>query len=48
MTTRSRRQMNGYYKAEIAYGPTHPGPWKSLEEVELAARGGSTGTTAST
>lgn len=27
--------VNGYYKAEIIYGPTHPGPWRTVDEVEL-------------
>ncbi|GAA4293697.1 hypothetical protein GCM10023161_42280 [Mycobacterium paraffinicum] len=27
---------NGYYKAERIYGPAHSGPWKTVEEVELA------------
>ena len=31
--------VNGYYKAEIIYGPTHPGPWKTVDEVELATLG---------
>ena len=28
--------VNGYYKAELVYGPTHKGPWKTVEELELA------------
>lgn len=28
--------VNGYYKSELVYGPAHPGPWKSIEDVELA------------
>ena len=31
--------VNGYYKAELIRGPTHPGPWKSVDEVELATLG---------
>ena len=31
--------VNGYYKAEIIYGPTHTGPWKTVDEVELATLG---------
>ncbi len=31
--------VNGYYKAEIIYGPTHPGPWRTVEEVEVATLG---------
>lgn len=31
--------MNGYFKAEINYGPTHPGPWTTVEEVELVTLG---------
>ena len=28
--------MNGYYKSELIYGPARTGPWKSVEDVELA------------
>jgi putative transposase len=28
--------VNGYYKSELVYGPAHPGPWKTVEDVELA------------
>lgn len=28
--------VNGYYKYELIYGPTHPGPWRSIDDVELA------------
>ena len=28
--------VNGYYKAELIYGPARTGPWKTVEEVELA------------
>ena len=31
--------VNGYYKAELVRGPTHPGPWKSVEDLELATLG---------
>lgn len=31
--------VNGYYKAELVRGPEHPGPWKSVEELELATLG---------
>lgn len=31
--------VNGYYKAELVRGPDHPGPWKSIEELELATLG---------
>lgn len=31
--------INGCYKTELIYRPTHPGPWKSIEEVELAILG---------
>lgn len=31
--------VNGYYKAELVRGPVHPGPWKSVEELELATLG---------
>jgi len=31
--------VNGYYKAELVRGPDHPGPWKSVEELELATLG---------
>lgn len=29
-------EVNGYYKAELVYGPAHKGPWKTVEELELA------------
>jgi len=38
-------QVNGYYKAELIYGPARSGPWKTVEDVELAAWAGCTGTT---
>ena len=31
--------MNGYYKAELIRGPARQGPWKTIEEVELATLG---------
>jgi len=31
--------VNGYYKAELVRGPEHPGPWKTVEELELATLG---------
>lgn len=31
--------VNGYYKAELIRGPAHTGPWKTVEEVELATLG---------
>ena len=31
--------MNGYYKAELVTGPEHLGPWKNLEDLELATLG---------
>ena len=31
--------VNGYYKAELIRGPAHNGPWKTVEEVELATLG---------
>ena len=30
---------NGYYKTELIYGPARTGPWKSVEDVELATLG---------
>lgn len=29
--------VNGYYKSELIYGPTRTGPWKTVEDVELAS-----------
>ncbi len=38
--------VNGYYKAELIRGPAREGrAWKTVEDVELAASAGSTGTT---
>ena len=31
--------VNGYYKAELIRGPARNGPWKTVEEVELATLG---------
>lgn len=31
--------VNGYYKAELIRGPTRDGPWKTVEDVELATLG---------
>ena len=31
--------VNGYYKAELIYGPSRAGPWKTVAEVELATLG---------
>ncbi len=31
--------VNGYYKTELIRGPARPGPWKSVEDVELATLG---------
>ena len=31
--------VNGHYKAELVRGPDHPGPWKTVEELELATLG---------
>jgi putative transposase len=28
--------VNGYHKAELIYGPARTGPWKTVEDVELA------------
>ena len=28
--------VNGHYKAELIYGPARGGPWKTVEDVELA------------
>lgn len=28
--------VNGYYKAELIRGPARSGPWKTVEDVELA------------
>ena len=31
--------VNGYYKAELIYGPARSGPWKTVEDVEMATLG---------
>ena len=31
--------VNGYYKSELIYGPARYGPWKTVEDVELATLG---------
>lgn len=31
--------VNGYYKAELIYGPARSGPWKTVEDVELTTLG---------
>ena len=31
--------MNGHYKAELVRRPDYPGPWKIIEELELATLG---------
>ena len=31
--------VNGYYKAELVRGPARSGPWKTVEDVELATLG---------
>jgi putative transposase len=31
--------VNGYYKAELIRGPARTGPWKTIDEVELATLG---------
>jgi hypothetical protein len=31
--------VNGYYKAELIYGPARTGPWKTAEDVEPATLG---------
>ena len=31
--------VNGYYKAELIRGPARTGPWKTVEDVELATLG---------
>lgn len=32
--------VSGYYKAELIRGPAHRGPWKTLDDVELATLSG--------
>lgn len=31
--------VNGYYKTELVRGPTRPGPWRTVEDLELATLG---------
>jgi putative transposase len=31
--------LNGYYKAELIRGPARPGPWRTVDDVELATLG---------
>lgn len=31
--------VNGYYKTELVRGPARPGPWKTVEDLELAILG---------
>jgi transposase InsO family protein len=31
--------VNGYYKSELIHGPARPGPWRTVEDVELATLG---------
>ncbi|WP_231560352.1 IS3 family transposase [Microbacterium hominis] len=31
--------VNGYYKAELVRGPARPGPWKTVEDLEIATLG---------
>jgi putative transposase len=31
--------VNGYYKSELIYGPARSGPWKTVEDVEVATLG---------
>ena len=31
--------MNGYYKAKLVRGPARSGPWKRIEDLELATLG---------
>ncbi len=31
--------LNGYYKTELVRGPAHSGPWKTVEDLELATLG---------
>lgn len=31
--------VNGYYKAELVHGPARSGPWKTVEDLELATLG---------
>ena len=31
--------MNGYYKTELVRGPVRTGPWRTVEDLELATLG---------
>ena len=31
--------VNGYYKAELVRGPAKSGPWKTIDDLELATLG---------
>lgn len=31
--------VNGYYKTELVRGPAHPGPWRTVADLELATLG---------
>ena len=31
--------VNGYYKTELVRGPARPGPWRTVEDLELATLG---------
>ena len=33
------KTVNGSYKTELVRGPTRPGPWKTVEDLELATLG---------
>lgn len=37
--------VNGYYKTELVRGPARSGPWKTVEDLELATLGWVRGTT---
>jgi len=39
MTTPWQRTVNGYYKTELVRGPARPGPWRTVEDLELATLG---------
>jgi putative transposase len=42
LTTRDNalaETVNGYYKSELIHGPARPGPWRTVEDVELATLG---------
>ena len=38
-TIRDSTTVNGYYKAELVRGPARPGPWRTVEDLELATLG---------